>query len=406
MATNYDKLALKTIFTTKKLDLLSKIKPEFFKFGLAKYMVKAIKAYAKQYGAIPSLEVFTAELTSKVAGDKVPIYQGYLESLMEIEADITQQALLDGLQAQHIMLVADDKVEGLVEALQAKNIGSVKELIAELNQTLNTSEKTPDNIVDTTYQPTKIRTIRPFIKTMDDRGLRLGGLTIVGAGTGAGKSVFTLNQLMFSYEQEGLDVCLLNLELGADETIARMYCNAAGAKFDEVYGNIDLVDEVEAWKNEYFSRENNFYMKNVRYSNIEIVETIRQQVALGVTCFGIDYLQLVDPDKNVKEWEALRDLIRDLHTLTLELGIVIVSPVQINLEDVDDEDGTVKIKVRGSRELENSATLFLFIYQSPSEYKEDVARVFTIKARNARKYTYVLNTKFQQMRFEDTGLVL
>ena len=50
--------------------------------------------------------------------------------------------------------------------------------------------------------------------------------------------------------------------------------------------------------------------------------------------------------------------------------------------------------------------LFLFIYQSKEEYKENAARLFTIKARNARKYTYVLQTEFDKMRFLDTGIVL
>jgi replicative DNA helicase len=241
---------------------------------------------------------------------------------------------------------------------------------------------------------------------MESRGVRIGGLTIIGAGTGAGKSVFVLNQLMYSYKVEKLNTCLLNLELGADETMARMYAHASNTDFNVVYGNEDIVEIVQTWKNDYFSEDNIFTMKNVRFDTEEIVEIIRQQASLGVTVFGIDYLQLVDSAYSKKEWEALRDLVRALHTLTLELGIVIISPVQINLDEVDEGDGKVKIKVRGSRELENSSTLFLFIYQSVDEYKEDVARIFTIKARNARKYTYVVQTDFTHMKFVDTGVVL
>jgi len=403
---NYDKITLKRIFTTRNLAFLSKIKPEYLKFGLARYLLKVVKSYVKKFGTIPTLEVFIAELSKTLPEDKMSVYQGYLEGLMDVEADITDDVLLESLKAQYIMLVADDKIEGLVEALGDKDISSVKQIIAELNSTLNVTEKTPENILDVTYQPSKIRTIRPFIQTMEQRGMRMGGLTIVGAGTGAGKSVFTLNQLMFSYSVDDLDCCLLNLELGADETIARMYCNATGAKFEDVYGNAGLVDTVEEWKQNFFSRKNKFHMRNIRYDVDEIVETIREQASLGITVFGIDYLQLVDSSGNKKEWEALRDLIRDLHELTLELGIVIISPVQINLEEVDEEDNKIKIKVRGSRELENSATLFLFIYQSKEEYENNIARIFTIKARNARKHTYVAETNFENMRFEDTGVVL
>ena len=405
---NYDKIALKRIFTTNKLELLSRIKPEYMKYGLAKYMIKALKSYVKKFGTIPSLEVFTAELTSKVAEDKVPVYSGYLEGLMEIEADISDTALLEGLKAQYIMSEADDKIEGLVEALGDKDIGGVKDIISQLSATLNTTEKTPDNILDVSYEPSKIRTIRPFIESMYARGTMLGGLTIVGAQTGGGKSIFLINQLLYSYKQEKLDVCLLNLELGSDESLARLYCCANDEEFSDIYGNADpkVINKVSDWKNNFFSETNRFTMKNIRYDSVEIEETIRQQHALGITVFFIDYLSLVDAPTNKQEWETLRDLVRNLHSLTLELGLVIISPVQVNLDDVDEGDGVVKLKVRGSRELENSSTLFLFIYQSKEEYKENVARLFTIKARNARKYVHVLQTEFNKMKFVDTGIVL
>lgn len=403
---NYDKICLKRILDTKKLDLLSRIKPEYIKYGVAKFMVKAIKTYVRKYGVIPSLEVFISELKKVLPTDKQDIYIGYLEGLESTEADISNEVLVESLKSQYVLLEVDDKVEAIVEAASAKDSSEVKKLIAELHTKMNTSEKTPENIVDKVYQPSKIRTIRPFIQSMEDRGMFFGGLTIIGAGTGQGKSVLLLNQLMFSYKVEKLNTCLLNLELGSDETIARMYANATGTHFHEVYGNEKLVAKVEAWKNEYFGEGHIFNMENVRYDTQEIEEIIRQQVSLGVTVFGIDYLQLVDAASHQKEWEALRDLVRVLHTLTLELGIVIISPVQINLDEVDEKDGKVKIKVRGSRELENSSTLFLFIYQTPEEYNNDVARVFTIKARNARRNTYVLQTQFDTMRFEDSGIVL
>ena len=407
---NYDKIAIKTVLNTGSLELLLKIQPNYLKHGMAIAILKTIKNYAKKYGKVPSLEVLSAEITNRLSTEKSGIYTSYLEGLMSVEADIDQGALLDALKSQYILKAVDEHVETLVHASAEKDVDTVKDIIATLNSSLNVSEKTPEDIRDIDYTPTNVRLIDSFLPSMRERKIKLGGLSIIGAGTGAGKSVLTLDQLMYSFEVDKLSVCLLNLELGSDESIARMYANATSTPFEEVHGNANpkMIAKVQAWKNKYFTSKdgNVFNMKNVRYNNNEIVEVIRQQYALGVTVFGIDYLQLVDSEKNAKEWETLRDLIRDLHTLTLELGIVIISPVQVNIEDVEEGDNGVKLKVRGSRELENSSTCFFFIYQSVEEYKEDIARIFSIKLRNGRKYTYVCKTDFKHMKFLDTGLVL
>lgn len=406
--TNYDKLFLKKIFDSRDLSLLSKVKPEMFKFNMAKSTVKLIKNYVKKYGVVPNIEVFEALLQEKLEKEKADIYTAYLSGLLLVEADVTDLEVLEGLRAQYILMKTDDVIEALVSASADKDTETVKELIRELSSNLNSHEKTPEDINDVDFVPSNVRMIKPFLPSLVERGMLFGGLTIIGAGTGAGKSVFLINQLLYSYKVEKLNVCLLNLELGADETMARMYSCATEVPFSEVHGNDSkkIVKEVEAWKKDYFSQDNKFTMKNIRFDGDEITEVIRQQAALGITVFGIDYLQLVDSATQFEEWKALRDLVRNLHSLTLELGITILSPVQINTGEVEEGDGELKISVRGSKELENSATVFIFIYQNKEEYKEDVARMFTIKARNARKNTYILTTAFSKMQFEDTGIVL
>ena len=405
---NYDKLFLKKLFDVRDITLLSKVKAEWFKYNMAKSIIKLLKNYVKKYGKIPTIEVFEALLKEKLEAEKASNYTSYLEGLLLIEAELTDVEVLDGLKSQYVLAKTDDAIEELVNASADKDSKRVKELISELSQDLNVHEKTPEIMKEIDYQPSNIRMINPFLPSLKERGLLFGGLTIVGAGTGAGKSVFAINQLLYSYKVDKLDVCMLNLELGADETIARMYSCATGEDFSDVFGNTSskMVNKVASWKENYFSEDNRFSMKNIRFDGNEIVEVIRQQASLGVTVFIIDYLQLVDSTTQFDEWKALRDLVRNLHTLTLELGITIISPVQINVSDVEEGDGELKISVRGSRELENSATVFVFLYQNKEEYKSDVARLFTIKSRNSRKYTYVLQTEFSKMKFTDSGIVL
>ena len=233
---------------------------------------------------------------------------------------------------------------------------------------------------------------------------RKGNILVTG---NSGKSVLALQQLLYSYEQ-GLNCCLLNLELGYDETVARAYSTITNKPFGDIFGNPSpkVGKDIEDWKNSYFNRKNRFFINNVNYNTEEIVHTIEAMHKIGVTVFVLDYIQLVDYTNKAEEWKMIRDLVRTLHRLTQELGVTIITPVQINLADVKEKEGILKITVRGSKELEYSSTVFLFIYQTKEEYKEDMGRIFTIKARNAKKGTYVMQTKFDTMKFEDTGVVL
>jgi hypothetical protein len=187
-----------------------------------------------------------------------------------------------------------------------------------------------------------------------------------------------------------------------------MYSQDTGKDFAGIYGNTDpsVIASVNSWKQRYFTSDVEFRIKSVRYSISEIEQTIRNQAAQGIVLFGIDYLQIADLDVSNEEWKQLSNLVRLLHQLTQELQIVIISPVQINFSDTKIKDNELQVTIRGSRELEFSSSVFLFIYQTQEEYKENVARVFTIKARNAKKQIYMLQTDFARMSFIDTGVVM
>jgi archaellum biogenesis ATPase FlaH len=236
----------------------------------------------------------------------------------------------------------------------------------------------------------------------------MGGLVLIGGTSGGGKSIYTLQQLMYSFSVDKIPTCLLNMELGLDETIARMYSQATGKEFSEIYGNTSpsVIASVNSWKQKYFTGDVEFRIKSIRYSVSEIEHTIRTQAAQGIVLFGIDYLQITDMETSSEEWKQLSNLVRLLHQLTQELQIVIISPVQINFSDTKVKDNELQVTIRGSRELEFSSSVFLFIYQTQEEYKENVARVFTIKARNAKKQIYMLQTDFSRMAFIDTKIIL
>lgn len=403
---NIEKAVLKHIFESKSLEFYSQIKPEYFQKPVTKTIFKALRSYINTFHKIPDIELFKTKLEAALPIGKRSAYIGFLDGLELEQYSGTPDELLHTMKEHYVVSTIDDHIEELVETAQNRDVEKLRGLIHQIDSLITTSEKLPEDMADVSYSPSTIKLVDPFLPTMQRYNLKLGGLTIVGGGSGSGKSIFTLQQLMHSYKN-GANVCLLNLELGLDETIARMYSMDTGENFTSIYGNTDpaTIKKVEEWKSEFFNRENKFYIKNTSYDNKEIETIIRAMVKRGVHEFAIDYLNLVEINTE-EEWRGLSKLVKNLHRLTQELACIILTPTQVNIQDTKEKDGELKVTTRGSRELEFSATVFLFIYQSREEYEEGMARIFTIKARNASKKTYVVKTNFAIMAFEDTGMVL
>jgi len=402
---NIEKVALKELFETKSLDLLSKIKKDYFVRPVPKVIFSALQSYVNTFHKIPDLGIFIAKLKAKLPEGKQEIYTGYLESLKDISERTPHNELIAALEDNHVVTLVDKNIEALVMAGQIRDVNAIKTIVAKLSENLTSSEKIPEDMQEITYTPANIKLIDPFLPTMR-KHMKLGGLVIIGGASGAGKSNLGLNQILYSYDQ-GHNVCLLNLELGRDETISRMYSIANLEPFSSVYGNKDpvVVDKINKWRKSYFDRDNRFYIQTTGYDDIEIENIIKSMAAKGVTVFLIDYLNLVEVSSE-EEWRGLTKLIKKLHRLTQELGIVIMTPTQVNMSDTKEEDGELKVTTRGSKELEFSATVFLFIYQTQEEKEEHTARIFTLKARNAEKKTYIVEPRFRTMSYLDTGMVL
>ena len=401
-----EKAVLKYILETKSLEAVAKIKPEYFSRPIPKVLFKALQSYIGTYHKVPDVEVFKKKLEAKLPEAKQEIYFSFLDSLEDVELESSFEELLGVLKDNYVVGVVDKNIEGLVLAAQSKNVEAIRHILKKLEGDIVTEEKLPEDVRSAEYTPSKIKLIEPFLETPKLYNLKFGGLVIIGAGSGRGKSIFLLQQLMYSYEQ-GENVCLINLELGLDETIARMYSMATGEDFNTIYGNTNpkVIAKVNKWKEEYFDRDNKFYIRNSRFDDQEMEAVVRAMEKKGVHIFGVDYLNLVEIHTE-EEWRGLTRLVKNLHRLTQELSLVILTPTQVNMTETKEKDGELKVTTRGARELELSSSVFVFIYQTKEEEDAGTARLFTLKARNAQKKTYVVETDFSHMKFKDTGMVL
>ena len=407
--TNIDKILIKYLLETKDEELLIEVPPLLFKRKLQKNVFNNILSYYQEFNKIPDVtklkDYLKLNLSEQEAGYAVSWLEGGLDL---IDLTHTKDELKSFIKKSTQLNYIDDSIKDLVSLAKEKDISKFSELINDLSQKLTLQDKAPIDIANKQYSTENITMIEPFLPTMRQNGLFFTGVSIIGAGSGAGKSIFLLNQLMYNYEK-GEDVCLLNLELGFNETLARMYSCATNTPFYKVYTDPDagMDRKVNEWRAKYFSKNNKFYMEDVSLNINEVENIIRVYAKKGVKVFGIDYLNLVElPFAGKDEWRLMANFVKLLHRLTRELGIVILSPTQINVQDIKEKDNTISVTARGTRELEFSSSVFLVLWRTKEEFENNTMRIFTIKARNARSGVYITETDFKCMKFNDTGIIL
>lgn len=396
---NFEKLALASL-------LEKKIQPhelsvDDFIGRSPRFIFNVIKKYHERFGEVPSIDTVVATINQKIEEDKAVVYIGYVNGLPENIQDSTQY-ILEGLRTDKSIKVLDDKLETLVDLVGTRDTLGARKLLKELLEATSDTVSTAENAKDIHFSTDNIMMVDCFLPDVVNK---LQGVVLISAKSGKGKSIFALQQGLHNYK-EGLDVLYFNLELSKNEMMARILSSELDVPFEDIYK--DLTPEEEEYynhkKDEIFSRPNKFKMVNCSVNDEFIENTIRSEIATGCDVVVIDYIQLTENSNFAEQWKFLEKFVKKLHHISLDLGVCIITPIQIN--EIKDKQGNVTPEVRGSRELEFSSSLWFHITQSDEENKEGLARLLTVKSRHSKQNTYIMSTDFKHMKFHPTGLVM
>lgn len=399
--TNFEKLAIASLLEGKLK--VNDLDIKDFTGKSPRFLFNLIKKYSDTYGRIPAINSIEATINTQISEDKAKVYIGYLMGLPENIQDDSEY-ILGGLRTSNNIKLLDSKIESLVELVSERDLDGAREVLKELLETTNDSKSSAIDAKDLEFTTDNIKMLDCYLNSVANK---LQGVTVVSGFSGGGKSVFALNQALHSYKQ-GKDVLYISLELGANESMARFLSHGLQIPFSDIYTDLD-ESEVAYYnqrKAELFGLPNKFKLIHLGINAQEIISTIRREAETGLDLVCIDYLQIVKNDTRGEKWQFIENFIQDLHRLSLELGVVILSPIQVHTSDISEKNGTITVIPRGSREIEYSSSLFFHIHQNADEQKEGLARLITIKARQSKKQCYVLATQFDKMSFVDTGMVI
>jgi len=399
---NWQKIALKKLLIDNDYSLYTHLNKELFSKSYRTIFVM-IDKYYDAYSKLPTIDVLVAYIKSNFADDVADILVAILESLSKIKDNTTNDEVIKELNKEKVVRELDNVAEDFLSALKNKQIDKVVKIAENIQvKAMEVNNKMPDDIRETDYKMEGLATLPIFLPTLQKQGIHLAGLSVIGSDSGSGKSLFSLQQALYSYKETGVKVGVLSLELPLSQLKARMYSIVNDIPYYEAI-KPENKEKILQWQKEYFEPDS-FFIKAIRYNVEEIRKAIDYMIKKGVKLIIIDYLNLVEADNYKEEWKQLADLAKDLHAKSVEHNIVILTPTQVNLSE--NKKGEVEATTRGSRELEFSSSLFLLIHQNKEEYKEKVARIIIKKARNAKKLTLMVRTEFEKMKFVDTSIIV
>ena len=402
--TSYDKIALKKLIIDQDEYLFNKLDKSFF-YKSRQKVFTAIEKFYDKYKKLPTKDELEAFILQKVPKEKAELYISIINGVITIKENTSIDELLNHLKEERANRIVESYLEDLVEASNNKDVEQVKIILQKINQTMDEiDDKTPKDITETHFKGEGLATIPVCLPSMQKEGLSLAGLTIVGSGSGMGKSVFSLQQAVYTY-QLGYKVGIMSLELPEAQVKMRLYSMVNEVPFKDLQKEdpSKLAEKIDKWVEEYFGKDK-FFISATRYNVYEIEKYVMYLIKRGVKLIVIDYLNLVESVKSEEEWKTLSALVKKLHDIAVHNNVVILSPTQINISE--SKKGKIEVSTRGSKELEFSASVFLLIHQTKEEYKENVARIVVRKSRVSRKFTALTQTKFDVMKFEDTGMIL
>jgi replicative DNA helicase len=206
-------------------------------------------------------------------------------------------------------------------------------------------------------------------------GLRPGTLTIVGARTGNGKSIFTI-ALAVSAARRGIGTLFASVEMNRNEIVDRILADIAG--IDSLDLAMHRISDTE-WSRLHSARH------RLRDAALRIEDTpslsttrlrslardrARRKPGLGLIV--VDYVQLMRPgDERVPRQEQVAAISRALKMLAGEFDVPVVAAAQVNREAEKRLTGRPRISdLRESGALEQDSDYVILLHREPDNPDE------------------------------------
>lgn len=340
--------------------------------------------------------------------------EAYLKTVRAIDTEVSVDEVVSNLKTTHALTLVEGNVSEIAEAALSKDLELLASKTKELQKAVSsTTQRRVTRLGEDIDN--NIFMLPSSLPSLNSRGARLCGVTIVGAPSGVGKSAFSAQEVIHNWKK-GRSSVYFSLELPAKLLEARLLANLCEVPLSVILEDLlpkDIrkpldkatKDKLDDGRRQLASPDTpDIFIYDDVFSPNEISSLIRQHKEVnGVELFVLDYLNLMEASASSdgSTWQSKANFVRLLNQLCLELSIVVILPTQIDIEK--STDGELTMRTRGTSELLNTASLAILIYRPPEV--EGMLELAVVKARNATKCKIGLADMLHFQRFEDLGVI-
>ena len=232
-----------------------------------------------------------------------------------------------------------------------------------------------------------IKTEYKYMDRVLGGGLLNSGFYLLAGRPGMGKTTLGLN-IVRKVAKKGLPVLFVSLEMSKEQITQKLLALETGLSTQELVGKMDAqaVDRVTEAATQIHGLPLTLNRKPGATVS-DIANMARAVKGLAMIC--VDYVGLIEPDnRQVKRYEGVSQVSRDLKRLALRLNIPILGLAQLNREVTGRTDKRPVISdLRDSGGLEQDADGIILLhrpdYYDP-EYKHDPVTPIILEATIAK----------------------
>ena len=302
---------------------------------------------------------------------------------------------IEVLPSGKVYFVTCEQFKDANEVLLNQGCGAIQELLAQAqpykpDALIEASEIPLDKLLqsntDKIYK-TKFQGLNKFV-----HGLKKQELTIVGAGTGVGKSTFLRHlalHLLDNYPE--LKIGYFALEETAEETMIGFIAIDNGVKYGDLWEDRNLISK-EDFARSYNKIKDRVLMVN-KFGWMD-PDAVIKKMEYAVRAWGADFIFLdhltmltYSLDLKVNERRSIDHMVTKLRTMINELpvGVIAVSHLNMKTQQSHEEGGRVKLEhLRGSGSIKQLADLVLALERNTQAQDPDKKHQVKLRVLKSR----------------------
>jgi replicative DNA helicase len=407
---NFELIAIAKLLREQDQELFMGLNTEVFS-GQYQQLYKLITKEFSTSHKIPNLQMLTMLINEKAPASLRPVLSTIIATMESVDIfGIANDSVINGLKDKHLLTTVDHNIQELNNLAMLRDTQGVRKVLNQIIEDINLDSVAPTNLFEAMEAPDKSRIITSGIPELDEHISGVAGLTIISGSSGGGKSIALL-QMAVGQFLAGYNILYVSLELSAQVLGNRLKSFITGIPFSKINkdnGALLSDDERKQIKeamDKFKDRENVFRIVTDPLDTNELLNLMKIEKDLyNIDVSYLDYLNLVSAPRGVQSgWQNLADTAKSLHRLSMQLGIITISASQVTLDKAPKSGKYPEVTTRGSKELEFSATLWIFIYSPEADEdggNTDAAVWYVLKNRNAQRCQLLFEKKFAIMQFE------